>query len=308
MEINKKEEYVSYKGLTSGNVEACFSKAKQYEERLCKDLSEWTATEIVEFYKSLCTPSVDFLYNIHCVYKAYTTWCLNENLVTDNINHYDEITLDTLMQCINKSMADNRIISRDNLIHEIQKFDNPRDKFLCLACFEGWAGKELEEIINAKLSNFNKSKHLVKVSEKRNIPYTDLLFNYAIEAANTYVYVIEAMNAKAAAIKERNYDMVGDADQVIKKVLSKDKTEDANAEVKPQVLYTKLKNIQRETNIPAFTSKALKESGRIHMIKEQIKDNPNINLEEAIKNTQEIYGKLLSISAYITKYKDFLIG
>lgn len=296
-----KDAYLDYKGFSKeeSNTRACFKKAEQYEKVLNKDLSEWTAAEIIEFYKSFCSPSVDFLYNVHSVYKAYTNWCLQEHLLKDNINHYNEITQDILLKCINKGIADKRIISRENLLQEIQRFNNPRDQFVCLACFEGLAGKELEEVINAKLSKFYKGN--ITTSTGRIIPYSSELLRYATDAANTYVYTVTTSNSKI-----RNFTMIGDADQIVKKVISKDKDLEDN-EVKPQVIYVKLKDIQRDTNIPAFTTKALKESGRIHKIKEYMANDSSLTLEKAIKKSMDIYGGLLSISAYINKYKDFLM-
>jgi len=70
-------------------------------------------------------------------------------------------------------------------------------------------------------------------------------------------------------------------------------------------LYTKLKKIQVEYDVPAFTSNALKESGRVHMIKELVASGQKIT--DAIKATYDTYGSVASISAYITKFKAFLI-
>ena len=298
----QKELYQNYKNFDSNNVVLCFKKAESYENVLQKDLSEWTTMEIIDFYKSLCTPSVDFLYNIHSVYKAYTTWCLNENLLKDNINHYNEITMDVLLKCINKSIADKRIISREDLLNEIRKLKNPRDQFFCIACFEGFAGLEMEEIIKAKLSCFKDG--IFYASTGREIPYSEELYKYAYEAANTFIYYAETSSGQ---IKE--FEMLGDSDQVVKKVLSRDKDEQTEQVIKPQVIYVKLKDIQRITNIPAFTTKALKESGRIHLIKETVKNHPEWTPTDAIKREPKIcyiYGNLISILSYVNKYNDFL--
>ena len=292
----RKEEYLKTITTTGLNETACFKKVASYEEDLGKDLSDWNAKEIIGYYKSVCTPSVDFLYNIHNVFRKYTAWCLHENLLVDNINHYDEISMEVLYQCINKSIADQRIISREDLLNIIKKFDNPRDQFLCLACFEGLAGQGLEEIINLNISDFKNGK--LTTCTGKVISYSDELYKYAKDAEATTTYYIS---------NSRKFDMVGDSGRVMKRIVSKNK-DDAEQEVKPQVLYVKLKDIQRETNIPAFTSKALKESGRIHMIKETMKKHQcsaadTFKLNSDITN---VYGKLISIPAYLIKYNDFL--
>lgn len=291
----RKEAYLNKEyGGTNANAEACFKKAEQNENVLGKDLSEWITKEIIDFYKSFCTPSVDFLYNIHSVYRKYTAWCVSEDMVLDRINHYDELSLDTLLLCINKEMADRRIISREELLKVTESLDNPRDKFLCLACFEGFGGDKLSEIINVKLSDFKNGK--VRLG-KREIKYSSKLYEYAKEAAETYKYLFRTDNDG----NDLYYEMTGGLDQVIKQVVSRG---DCGVGVKPQALYTKLKKIQVEYDVPAFTSNALKESGRVHMIRELVTSGQKIT--DAIKATYDTYGSVASISAYITKFKAFL--
>jgi len=294
--IDNKEMYIKYKNPLSDNIKACFKKAESYEERLGKDLSEWTAAEIIEFYKSLCTPSVDFLHNIHCVYKAYTTWCLTENMLKDNINHYDEITQDLLLKCINKVIADQRIISREDLLNIIKQFpdSNPRDQFICLACFEGLSGKAMEDLISVRLSDFKDGYILTK---NKKIPYSKELYNYAKEAANTYRYYITLED------RIREFEMIGDSDQIIKKVVSNN-ANDSETEITVYSIYRIINQVQSQIDNPAFTSKALKESGRINMIREYMAKG--MKIEDAVKATYPVYGKLIAIAPYINKYNDFL--
>lgn len=287
--------------VTSNNIVLCLKKAEPYESALGKDLSEWNASEIIDFYKSLCTPSLDFLKNINSVYKAFTNWCLKENLLKDNINHYDEITNEILLKCVNKDMADQRIITRERLLEEIKKFENPREQFLCLACFEGLAGHELEEIINVKLSDFQNGM-IVNLKHRDPIPYSKELYKYAMEAANTYIFV-----QLDTAGRYREFEMRGDSDTIVKKIISNN-VSDNDEPIKVQMIYRIFKEIQKSTNIPAFTSKALKESGRIHRIKELVKQHEGWTVMDAIKDpsVSHIYGRLLSYKEYVMKYNEFL--
>lgn len=293
----KKLEYIDSLAIKGTNEIAFFRKAEDNEKVLSKDLSEWNAKEIIDFYKSLCSPSLDFIYNIHIVYKKYTNWCLYKNLLTDNINHYDEITMDILMQCVNKSIADQRIISRENVLKELSRLENPRDQFICLACFEGLIGIGFKDMIDVRLSDFDLKSHIVHINGKV-IPFTDKLYQYAKQAAETQVYT----NSNSGN-PNRQYIMVGDPDQIIKKVVSR---ENSDPIIKPQVIYDAIKSVQDRTGNPALTSKALKESGRIDMIKNIRKENPSLSLTEALKQTLAIYGNLVSLQSYINKYNDFL--
>ena len=301
-----KEAYLNYLNSDKEkavNIIAYFNKGEVFEKNLVKDLSEWNAEEIINFYKSICTPSIDFLYNIHTAYKKYATWCLNKNLLKDNINHYDEITMDTLMQCINKGIADQKIISREDLLAELNKLDNPRDQFICLACFDGIGGVQFKDMINLKMDDFDLISNgiIIERKEPKKIPYDEQLYLYAKMAAETDTYQkSESQNPN------RIYKMAGEPGQIIKKILSNEKADTYSIEVKPQIIYDAIKSVKDKTNNPAFTSKALKESGRIYMIKQEMAKDKQLSLPEAIKKTISRYGNLVSISSYINKYCDFL--
>ena len=301
----RKKSYLQYKYkniewddeefIRKNHIINVFKKAEMYENSIQKDLSEWSLAEITDFYKSLCTPSVDVLYNCNSVYQRYTAWCIYEKMIT-NMNHYDEITREFLLQCIHKAIAKERIISREELLNTISKLKNPRDSFIVLACFEGISGQEMKELRNINLADFDTERKIVKLGE-REIPYTDELYRYAREAAEQTYY-----NPSEDA--SRTYRLVGEPGQIVKKALSKEKADTMNTTSSAMVIYRILKDIQKETNSPAFVAKALKESGRIHMIKGLMKEGRNI--KEAIKATCERYGKLVSIPSYIDKYNDFL--
>lgn len=307
------EDYVkNVLGNTFINEEACLKRAKTFEEKVGKDLSEWNSKEIIDYYKSICTHSLDFLYNIHSVFKKYTTWCMSKNLIADGINHYDEITKDTLMQCINKVIADQRIISREDLLREIQRFTNPRDQFICLACFEGLGGKEMEEIINLKLSDFDTKHNSITLKRKElgqtktvELKYSEELLNYARHSADADIYIVEKISENGKTTY-REFKMAGERNQIVKKILSRnvDSPED---DVKPAAITRRFKELQRMTNILAFNSKALKESGRIYQIKELVKSK-GISLIDAIKDQyiNDVFGKIISPQAYLFKYNDFL--
>ena len=178
----RKKSYLQYKYKTldweseefkefakSNHIINMFKKAEQYEDSIQKDLSEWSLAEITDFYKSLCTPSVDVLYNCNSVYQRYTAWCIYEKIVS-NMNHYDEITRTFLLQCVHKLIAEERIISREELLKIISKLKNPRDSFIALACFEGIAGKDMEELRRLNIADFDTEKREVNLGT-RQIPY-----------------------------------------------------------------------------------------------------------------------------------------
>ena len=311
MNQDRKNAYYEYREqkYESINTSTCIRRAAEYEERLGKDLCDWNSSEIIDFYKSVCTHSMNFLLNMNSVYKMYTVWCLKEGYVQDGINHYEEITQNVLNQCVNKAITNERIISRERLLSFISLLNNPRDKFICLACFEGITGKEMEELINLDISDFDtKSKTITIMKDgkvKKVIHYSDELYSYAQEANDTYEYIFDSVDRpNGVHIDGFSKPLVGK--HIIKRIAQNNY--DINEPITVLSLYRCIDKLQAELGVSAITSKALKESGRIHMIRETMRKN-NCTAIEAIKSNpdiEKIYGNIISKPAFLEKYNDFL--
>ena len=49
---------------------------------------------------------------------------MENNLSIDNINHYDSVTTDILLQCVNKNVLNNKYIDRETLLKYIDELPN----------------------------------------------------------------------------------------------------------------------------------------------------------------------------------------
>ena len=58
---------------------------------------------------------------------------MTKSLLKDNQNHYNEITPDLLITCINSGLAQASIVTRDELCDIIDHMDNACDAFFILA-------------------------------------------------------------------------------------------------------------------------------------------------------------------------------
>ena len=274
-----------------------FDKTEKYEQMLDKDLCDWSVDNIISFYKSLSSPSVDFLLNINSQYRQYAAWCHQENLIKDNMNHFLEVDRVTILNCVNRALAESRVITRQQLLKTILMVVNPVDQYVILACFEGIGGKRLEELINLKLSDFNEDGY-VYLCSGRKIKYSEELLKYARRSAAENYYYVDTEGTR------KKFELIGNGDIIVKKLISQLKQDDS---VREQSVYRRLKKISILTNLPVFTTKALKESGRIEYIKEVMRKEHCSPLEAFSKdsNVIYIYGDINSRIAYVEKYKQY---
>ena len=181
--IEERTEEVKLSPNYIGNL---FNTAEEFEERNGKDISNWTTPEIITWYKWLSKSSLDSLLTINSVLKAYTQWCLQNSLVSDHQNHFLEISVETLGNCVNISLLGQKTISRKDLLKDLNRLVNPLDKYAILGIYEGIRGKELCELVNLKTTDIK--NNYATLCTGRKIPISTELQNIIIESANTYIY------------------------------------------------------------------------------------------------------------------------
>ena len=276
-------------------VEQLFEKIKSYEDKLGKDLSTFSTKEIMDYYKLMQSPSGDFLNNINCQFRMYTSWCQEQNLVADNQNHYFELDYKMIMSCVNLGLLKDKIITRKKLLEMLERLSaNPVDQFIPLAIFEGICGDRCSQLLSLRKADVEKGSYAL--SNGVIVEMSDELIKYGKKAADEYVYYSE--NSKG---KRSEFPLDPGDDRVIKKVITHGGQDD---EVHYSTVQKKLRKMQDLLGAAGFTVKALKESGRIHLIKETMKGH-SCSVEEAIslnRNIEGIYGEIQSYKAYAYKY------
>lgn len=113
-----------------------FAKIEAMEKELDKDCCNFTSYEIGTFYKTLNAKSLEVLTMYNSVYKLYTQWCIKQNLVEDNQNHYSEMNREVLSSCISSLKMEMSIFTRKQLMDYIRILPNERDRFLMMGVFE----------------------------------------------------------------------------------------------------------------------------------------------------------------------------
>ena len=271
-----------------------FKITKEYETYLNKDCSNFTSKEILNMYSSIVTRSWEFLLNFNSQLKIYTSWCLKENLVIDNQNHYEEFDKFDLYKCLNLGLKERMILTREELEKEIQQLPNVADQFLCLALFEGVGGPAYKDFYNLELDQF---KGNTLNLEGRTLEVSTMLVERAKEAADEYQkYGLEGPLRNGYRADDTS--VVKDSSNAFTDTMEKNQR---------KILRRLL--LLEKTYGKKFGNIALKNSGRIDMIKRLMKEDGSKDILETYDSHKEEielrYGKLSRIYRWVDEYKDF---
>ena len=270
-----------------------FNLSEIMENALKKDVANFTLDEIVDFYKSICTSSEEYLATVNCQLSAYCEWNRKQGLSVDNQNHFEEITRDILSQCINRSIFKSQFITRGELYSIINsgRIENISDAFLMLALFEGICGSAYIEILELTPSDFN--GNIVKLCSGRTLEVSDKLVQLAMESAKTFDFQLNNRLCKFPDDDMRCFKMY------------RRNIDDRNRKF---VVIRRLVALKDRFNCNALGGKELMESGRLEMIKDYMgKHNCDLMkcLDDAeFKKEMEFrYGTLQSKLSYARKIK-----
>lgn len=266
------------------------------------DCSQWTASEIVDFYKSISTSSVQTLKGYHSILNNYTDFCLSHLLVPDHQNHYKEISSDTINSCVNKIEADAKFISPDEVIKKIEELMNPIDQFIIRALFEGISGdNRYSDIRNAKMSDFNGNE--MKLSSGKTIQVSDKLIEYARNALKQTEYI--PLNGN----ERRKIGLVADGDHIYKlKVNSRPAVyKDRN-----NGFAGRIRNVIRNgMGFQHCVPKSIQKSGMIYYIVNDAKQL-GITPEEYISDmnirgrSEDRFSKIQDVKYFLSEYGEYL--
>ena len=275
-----------------------FNTAEGYEKSLDKDLSNFSIAEIIGLYKYVCTYSLEVLMQLNSLYKRYTYYCKDIGFVEDGINHYEEVTNEIMLNCTTNRKNNGSIISRDDLIKEINGFPNPSDSFLLLAIFEGLAGTGMSDLVDIKLSQFK--GNIVHLASGRELTVSKELLHFAQESAITFDY-----HYKDA----KNLYYIDDNESIILKELCNVRESRKTLDRKNINLVRKLARLRNRNEHNAFTYGHLVESGRINMIQNFMREDNETDVRRCMSNHRnEIttrYGRIVSYNRYLLKYSEF---
>lgn len=276
-----------------------FRRTEILEKQLGRDLCDWTVAEIIDYYQSQFFKSLESLMVIHSEFNRYAKWCLMNDLIEDHQNHFDELDRKILnSECINHAYLDNGIRTREEVLEIVngQMLRNVSERFLVLALFEGIGGKGYSDFATLTMNDFE--GNTVKL-RNRTISVSQDLVQLAQKSSETFEYYSYGNSRRTW-----NYNS---SDKRVYKLKEGNQINPSPVTYR-HIVGLQLNRLAKEFDTVALSSSMLFESGRIHMIKEYMKEE-NIDVVTAItKHQDEIslkYGKIHAIQRYADKWKQF---
>lgn len=295
--IEEKEKSIS---ISTNYIDVQFRKSSEMEYELDKDLSNWTLYEIVEYYKLLNLSSFEGLLCLNSAFINYTQFCLENNLVVDNQNHYLECTKEVLLSCLNKAIIDKRIVDRETVLKWVDELPNPKDKFILLSLFEYGKSKDFRDIVYAKPSDLK--NNTLKLAD-RTVNISSKLKNiiWKCEEEDVY-YSITGRGIKTMPLVDHGY--------IVKSYPNQDMS--LSDFQKGRNIYISCQRIFSYLGIGEWMSpNSISESGKLYMIKEKAKEldiSPmNYVYSEHIKEVESQFGCSITRSIYTKKYGEYLV-
>ena len=163
-----------------------FEKAAEFEKRYRKDLSEWNEIEVMSFYRYLNTCSIDRLMLFSSMFARYTEYIQEKQPLFRNNVYRDISSANMLALCIDRNGT--RFVTRKELKALTDKLQNPLEKYLFWALFDGLKGKEFCEITELKWTDVNLREKTAKLCTGRTVKVSDELIMYAKESKETDIY------------------------------------------------------------------------------------------------------------------------
>lgn len=278
-----------------------FKQAEPVEEALQKDLSNFNINEIIGMLKHFCTPSMETLMMGTSVFRRYTYYCIEQSIVHDGLNHYEEVTNEMYLDCINKSLSEDKIITRKEMLKQVRLLENPVEKFVVFAVFEGLGGVGCMDLVDIQLDQFN--GNTVTLKSGRVITVPEELVDIAKESAEEYFYYPPSATSEKYE-KVRYKDEPG----IIKNLFNV--KADSSDRRKAYNIVNKLRRISDREGSKAFLNGHLVESGRIDLIKRTMADNKEEDPRKAMRLCRDEmkvrYGEVQAVGRWLLKYEKYL--
>ena len=287
--------------ISNNYLECQFNKSFKLENELDKDISNFTVYEIIEYYKMLNSSSLDTLVVMNSQFSMYTQWCLQKSLVRDNQNHFLEMTIEQLKECLNKMLVNLKFVTRETILNWVDQLPNPKDQFVLLGLFEGLKGKDFCEL--SKLRPEDIKGNIATLCTGREIELSDRLLKIISDCV----------------VEDKYYSISGNGTKVMplidKGFIIKDYP-NARGDVSDfqlgRKIYNSISRILNYFDVGEFmTANSIAESGKLQMIKEKAKEL-NMTCKDYIYSNHivEVENKFNSKivrSIFWLKYEDYLV-
>ncbi len=299
-----KEKFIQIRVETTTHPEemfrSIFSKCEIFEDKFEKDACLFYKDQILAFYKYLNYSSAQTYRNLNSIMKAYTQFCFENGISTDEQNHYDYIDNDDYNSCVNSKFVDNMLITEEDMEYYLAQLYNARDKFLMLSLYEFGTAKNYSDITGMKVSDIDEENGILHL-KTRNVKVSPKWISIAHETDETLVYYLYN-----DSILHEKADLIP-SEYIFKETTRARRSDDL---AKSKRILHGFRVLRDYLGMPPeIKMKNIVTSGRIALIKRESKKlgmDPIVYTKKYKKQLDEQFGSFVVYAHFIEAYGEYL--
>ena len=264
------ESYLRSRVIQKTSLYGFFRKTASYEEKLNKDVCEFTKDEALEMYRWLKSRSVYTLLNDNVILKAYCAWRkYYHGMETESA--YEDITIEDLKPCVDTKAS--KLLSREEISDIEDRLLNYTDAAIVECLFQGISGQSMRDITELNEHMLDKENKCLIFTDGRVFDITDRLCDMLEKAfqEDTYICYGETLRTKkligkGKLFKERDNMHAADSD-----------------DRRFRAVYRKIQVIRDYVGIKELTMKGIAAAGMAHALRENLAKTGQ-NLKEFLQS------------------------
>ena len=248
------EDYLRSRVIQKTSLYGLFRKLEPYEERLGKDVSEFTKQEALAMYKWIKSRSIYTLMNDNTILKSYYAWRQYYHGV-DNPSAYERINIEDLRPLVDKQAS--RVLSREEIIEIEDQLLNITDAAIIQALFEGISGQSMRDITSLNDKMLDKENQCLIFPDGRIFEISERLCDLLEKAFQEDIYICYGETL-------RTKQLIGDG----KLFKERDNAHAADSDDRRfRAVYRKIQVIRDYVGIKELTMKGLATSGMTYYLR-----------------------------------------
>lgn len=262
------QDYLRSRIIQKTSLYGLFRKIESCEEKLQKDVSEFTKEEAFTMYTGLKSRSVYTLMNNNTILKAYCAWLRYHHGLGSDV--YEQINIDDLKPCVDKNAS--KLLSREEITEIEDQLLNVTDAAIIECLFQGIAGPSMRDITELNESMLDKENECIVFPDGRIFDISSRLCDLLEEAFQEEEYIcygktlkVKKLQGKGKLIKERD---------------------NVHAEDSPdrrfRVIYRKIMIIREYVGVKELTMKGIAASGFVYYLRKQLNET-GLRLKEYLQ-------------------------
>lgn len=265
------ESYLRSRIIQKTSLYGLFRKIEPYEEKLNKDVSEFTKKEALGMYKWIKSRSIYTLMNDNTILKNYYAWRKYYHGM-ENESVYENITIEDLLPCVDKKAS--KLLSREEIIEIEDQLLNYTDSAIVQCLFEGISGYSMRDITDLNIDMLDKKNNCLIFPDGRIFDISKRLCDLLEKAFLEDIYICygetlrtKHLTGRGKLFKERDNVYAADSD-----------------DKRFRAVYRKIQVIRDHVGIKELTMKGIAASGMAYYLKKSLAEN-GMGLKEFLQTS-----------------------